>query len=84
MRSSPASKPSTASFIATRAATNWVITGPVAATDGMREVVVMDGQLAQPPHDLQANRYRTSLVTHELPGLRATRLPQEPGRSVAR
>ncbi len=49
----------------------------------MRQVVVMDGQLAQPPHDLQANRYRTSLVTHELPGLPATRLPQEPGRLPA-
>jgi hypothetical protein len=40
----------------------------------------MDGQFAQAPYDLQANRHRATLVTHELPGLPAASLPQEPGR----
>jgi hypothetical protein len=40
----------------------------------------MDGQLAQTPHDLKANRYRASLVTHELPGLPAAGLLKKPGR----
>jgi hypothetical protein len=48
------------------------ITGPVAGTDGIRQVVVMDGRLAQAPHDLQAKRYQASLMTRELPGLPTT------------
>lgn len=38
----------------------------------------MDGQLAQAPDDLQAHRYRATLVTHEPAGWRTQRLPQEP------
>jgi len=56
------------------------IAWPVAATGGIREVVMMDGQFAQAPHGLQAYRDRAALVTHELVGEAAERRRQVGGK----